>query len=298
MQDKSNLITRRTAIVSVLVAALSQPIFSIGEPVENLSADWNNIEKKAGGRLGCALLDTATGKRAGHRVNERFPMCSTFKTVATALVLQRVEKGLERLDRKVDFSSKDLVAYSPITGQHAGGEGMTVAELCQAAMTRSDNTAANLILKSFGGPPALNQFLRSIGDSVTRLDRTETALNEALPGDPRDTTTPTAMLENLQRLVLGNVLNSTSRATLSNWMMENETGATRLRAGLPKDWKVGDKTGSGDNGTTNDIAVIWLPRRAPVLVTAYLTGSPLSPEARDAILAEIGRSVAGAIESA
>lgn len=225
-------------------------------------------------------------------------MCSTSKVASTALVLQRADKGIERLDRKIIFSRKDVVSYSPITEKHVGPEGMTVAEVCQAAMTWSDNTAANLLLSSFGGPKALTAFLRSIGDPVTRLDRTEPALNEARPGDPWDTTTPAAMLDDLHSFVFGNVLSATSRSMLSNWLVENKTGATSLRAGMPGDWKVGDKTGSGGYGSTNDIAVIWAPRRAPVLVTAYLSECPLPSEERYAILADIGRAVASTIKSA
>jgi len=224
-------------------------------------------------------------------------MCSTFKVAATALVLQRVDQGIEHLDRRIVFSRKDLLSYAPITEKHVGPPGMTVAELCRAAMTWSDNTAANLLLSSFGGPRALTAFFRSIGDPVTRLDRTEPTLNEARPGDPRDTTSPAAMLQDLHRLVFGDILSAKSRTMLSNWLVENKTGTASLRAGMPGDWKIGDKTGSGKNGTTNDIAVIWLPRRAPVLVTVYLTECPLPSPQRYAILADVGRAVAGAIQS-
>lgn len=298
MESKSNLITRRTAIASMFLAALSSPSFLMGKQTEHLSFDLRDIQKKSGGRLGCAVLDTSTGRRAGIRLNERFPMCSTSKVASTALVLQRVDKGTERLDRRIVFSRKDLVTYSPITEKHVRPEGMTVAEVCQAAMTVSDNTAANLLLSSFGGPTALTEFLRSIGDPVTRLDRTEPTLNEARPGDPRDTTTPAAMLEDLHRLVFGNVLSATSRSMLANWMVANTTGATSLRAGMPGDWKIGDKTGSGGYGSTNDIAVIWAPRRAPVLVTAYLTECSLPSAERYAILADIGRAVASTVKFA
>lgn len=225
-------------------------------------------------------------------------MCSTFKVAAASLVLKRVEMGQERLDRRIVFSPEQLVTYSPVTEKRTGGDGMTLAELCEAALTQSDNTAANLLLQSFGGPPGLNTFLRSTGDSITRLDRIETSLNEAKPGDPRDTTTPEAMLGTLQRLVLGNVLAAPSRATLIRWMVANKTGDTRLRAGMSHAWKIGDKTGSGDNGTTNDIAVLWPSNRAPILVTVYLTGSTLQSEERNAILADVGRLVAAMIRPA
>lgn len=301
MDSKSNLITRRSAIVSVFLAALSSSTFLLGEQAENLSSDLNSIQKKSGGRLGCAVLDTSTGKRAGIRLNERFPMCSTSKVASVALVLHRVDQGTERLDRRIVFSSKEILSYAPITKQHVGPPGMTIDELCQAALTVSDNTAANLLLSSFGGPAALTTFLRSIGDPETRLDRTEPALNEATPGDPRDTTTPAAMLEDLHRFVVGNVLSASSRSMLANWMIANTTGGASLRAGMPADsetdWKIGDKTGSGGYGSTNDIAVIWPPRRAPILVTAYLTECSLPPEQRYAILADVGRAVASTIKT-
>ena len=297
MKSKSNLMTRRAAIASVFLAALSSPVFLVGESTEDLFPDLRDIQKKSGGRLGCAVLDTSTGRRAGIRLNERFPMCSTFKVASTAFVLHRVDQGIERLDRRIVFSRKDLLSYAPISEKHVGPPGMTVAEICQAAMTWSDNTAANLLLDSFGGPKALTAFLRSIGDPVTRLDRTEPALNEATPGDPRDSTTPAAMLEDLHRFVLGNTLGVSSRSMLANWMVANTTGGTSLRAGMPGDWKIGDKTGSGGYGSTNDMAVIWTPHRAPVLVTAYLTECSLPSKQRYAILADVGRAVAGTVKS-
>jgi beta-lactamase class A len=173
---------------------------------------------------------------------------------------------------------------------------MTIAELCEAAITLSDNTAANLLLASFGGPPALTAFLRSTGDGITRLDRIEPTLNEAIPGDPRDTTSPIAMLENLNRFLLGNTLNPVSRRRLTNWMVACQTGKTKLRSGVPRDWKEGDKTGSGENGTSNDIAIFWPPHRAPILVTAYLTGSKLSDSEQNAIIADVGRALADSLQ--
>ena len=290
LMNKTPQITRRTVAASLLLATLSPGSFLLGEQPQTTADILAAIEKKSGGRLGYAMLDTATGKSVSHRATERFPMCSTFKFLAAALILQRVEKGMEHLDRKIVFSTSDLVTYSPITEKRTGPNGMTIAELCLAAITMSDNTAANLLLASFGGPSALTQFLRSIGDPVTRLDRNETTLNEAKPGDPRDTTTPSAMLNNMHNLLLGDILSSASRDQLTQWLLKNTTGEARLQAGIPTDWKEGDKTGSGDNGTTNDIAILWPPNHAPILVAAYLTESPLSADGRNAILAEVGRA--------
>jgi beta-lactamase class A len=219
-------------------------------------------------------------------------MCSTFKWLAAAFVLARVDRGEERRDRRVIFSKADLVPYSPVTGERTGPPGMTLEELCHAAVTVSDNTAANLLLASFGGPSGLTEYARSLGDEVTRLDRTEVELNEATPGDPRDTTTPAAMTRNVRRLVLGDALSAASRAKLTDWLVGNTTGDSRLRAGFPKGWRIGDKTGSGNHGVTNDVAIAWPPERQPIIVSAYYAESPANGDARNAVLAEVARIVA------
>jgi beta-lactamase class A len=171
---------------------------------------------------------------------------------------------------------------------------MTLGEICAAAVDYSDNTAANLILTNIGGPGGFTQFARSIGDPVTRLDRIETALNESLPNDPRDTTTPSAMVANLNSLLLGSALSPASRDQLTQWLLANTTGGTRLRAGVPATWRVGDKTGTGDQGSTNDIGILWPPNAKPILVCAYLTGTKASADERNATIAAIGRAVAAA----
>lgn len=259
---------------------------------DTLAAELTRIELESGGRLGVAVLDTGSGARVDHRGDERFPMCSTFKLLGAAAVLKRVDGGKDKLDRRIVFSAKDIVVNSPITEKHIGGDGMTLAEICEAAMTVSDNTAGNLILASLGGPKGITDFARSIGDPMTRLDRIEPELNEALPSDPRDTTTPLAMLGNLQKLVLGNALSAKSKDQLTKWLLGNKTGDTRLRAGLPAGWRTGDKTGSGERGTTNDIGVLWPPNGTPIVVTIYLTGTQASTEKRNATLAAVGRAIA------
>ncbi|MEM5344381.1 class A beta-lactamase [Paraburkholderia azotifigens] len=247
------------------------------------------IEAQVGGRLGVAILDTASGKQHGWRMNERFPMCSTFKVLLASAVLTRKDQGKEELGRKVVYAKDVVVANSPVSGPRAGGDGMTVSELCEAAITRSDNTAANLLLESIGGPAALTAFVRGMGDKVTRLDRNEPTLNEALDGDPRDTTTPAAMLADLRALLLGEHLSAASREQLTAWLVANKTGDARLRAGLPKDARVGDKTGTGERGTSNDIAIVWPAGRPPILVTVYLTGATRASAAqRDAAIAKVG----------
>jgi beta-lactamase class A len=290
------MISRRTLLTASLLtgAALST--------TRGFAAGWDAalqnaisaLERRHGGRLGVAILNTNGGKVVSYRGDERFPLCSTFKCLAAAFVLARVDRKEESLSRKVIYKKEDLVAYSPTTEKHVG-TGLTMAEICEAAITLSDNTAANLMLDSFGGPAGLTKYMRSLGDNVTRLDRRETELNEATPGDPRDTTTPVAMLEALRKTVLDTALSDASRAQLTAWLVANKTGDKRLRAGLPQDWKVGDKTGSGDNNSTNDVAILWPPGRAPVIVTVYYTGAKATDDERNTILADVGRFAAAVV---
>jgi len=263
----------------------------------DLQREFAAIEQASGGRLGVAVLDTRTGARGAHRANERFPMCSTFKLLAAAAVLKRVDKGQETLDRRIAFDAADLVVNSPVTGKRVAEGSLTLAEICEAAMVVSDNTAGNLLLANLGGPAGVTAFARSLGDQTTRLDRIEPELNEALPDDPRDTTSPAAMLGNIRSLVLGDALSLSSRGQLKDWLTGNKTGGTRLRARLPRDWRVGDKTGAGERGTTNDVGVLWPPDRAPVIVAVYFTGSPASSEQRNATIAAVGNAVANAVAS-
>lgn len=268
-----------------------RPALAAASFPENLADRFAQIEATSGGRLGIGLLDTGSGTQAAHRGAERFPMCSTFKVLAAGAVLARIDRGEDSLDRRLRYAASEVVPYSPMSGPRADGEGMTLAELCEAAVTLSDNTAANLLLGTMGGPAGLTAQIRAFGDATTRLDRTEPDLNEAVPGDPRDTTTPLAMAETLRRLVLTDALSPSSRALLTAWLVGCRTGDARLRAGLPKEWRIGDKTGSGENDTANDIAVIWPPRRAPLVLTVYLTGAKTSPEARSATIASVARAV-------
>lgn len=289
MQRRHFGVLLATALPTLALAQKSQKNLSLG------SADalqrLRSIEADSGGRLGVHILDTGTGASVGHRADERFPMCSTFKVLAAARVLHRVDAGLEQLERRIPYGRDVLVAHSPVTERHVGA-GLTLAQLCEATITTSDNAAANLILQSYGGPAALTAYLRTLGDVHTRLDRTEPGLNEATPGDPRDTTTPAAMVASLERLLLGPALSTASRERLTQWMVANTTGDTRLRAGLPAGWRVGDKTGAGALGTNNDVAIFWPPGRAPWLVAAYLTQTRLTKARSDAVLADVARLAA------
>jgi beta-lactamase class A len=252
------------------------------------------IEAREGGRLGVTVVDTGAGGRLEHRPDERFPMCSTFKLLAAAAALKRVDEGVERLDRRIAYGPSDLLDYAPVAKAHVADGGMTLAEVCAAAIDWSDNTAANLILEVIGGPAGFTQFVRSLGDSQTRLDRNEPGLNEATPGDERDTTTPRAMAQSMSQALLGDALSETSRRQLEGWLIDDKVGDKRLRAGLPSSWRIGDKTGTGDHGTANTIAIIRPPDRAPIIAAVYYTESSAPIDARNAIHREIGGLLAEA----
>jgi beta-lactamase class A len=250
------------------------------------------IEAREGGRLGVFVRDTGGGATIEHRADKRFPMCSTFKLLTAAAALKRVDDGAERLDRTIAYGPNDLLEYAPITKAHVAEGGMTLADLCAAAIDWSDNTAANLVLQSIGGPPGFTQFARSLGDKVTRLDRNEPTLNEATPGDERDTTSPRAMAADMQKVLLGDALSDQSRRQLEAWLIDDKVGDKRVRAGLPHSWRIGDKTGSGDHGTANTIAIIRPPDQAPILAAVYYTESSAPMDARNAIHKEIGSLIA------
>ncbi len=250
------------------------------------------IETRIGGRLGVAALDTGSGRRLEHRANERFPMCSTFKVLAAAAVLHRVDEEKAQLSDIVPYTGGDLLEYAPIAEKHVAEGGMTLAALCAAAIEYSDNTAANVLLKTIGGPAGLTRFVRSLGDEKTRLDRIEPDLNSALPGDERDTTTPRAMADTLRTLLLGETLSAASRQQLESRLVANTTGGNMIRAGVPNDWKVGDKTGRGSNAATNDVAILRPPGKPPILLAIYSVESTAPrKEVQDAI-AEVARIVA------
>ncbi len=282
------MFTRRHLIATTALLPFSR-IATAGDNPEGLIAA---IEKRAGGRLGVAALDTQTGRRIAWRAGERFAMCSTFKLLAVAAVLKRVDEGKEQLDRWVPYGKADLGKfYAPVTKAHAADGGMHLQDLAAAAIEWSDNTAANLLLASLGGPAAYTRYARSLGDTVTRLDRIEPDLNTGIPGDPRDTTSPSAMMGDLQLLTLDNALSAPSRARLTGWLADCKTASARIPAGLPKGWRSGNKTGTGDNNTTNDVAIIWPPGRKPILLSVYFTGSKAPAAACEAAIADVARIV-------
>ncbi|AOJ78599.1 PEN family class A beta-lactamase, Bcc-type [Burkholderia ubonensis] len=285
-QRRTLLLAAATAPLVVTVGACAAP--SAAAPDIASAATFAALERAAGGRLGVYALDTATGRRVQHRADERFPFCSTFKAMLGAAVLARSVEHPGLLQQRVTYAQADLVNSSPVSGRHVD-TGMTVAQLCEATAQYSDNAAANLLMKLLGGPAAVTAFARSIGDDTFRLDRWETELNTALPGDARDTTTPAAMAASLRALALGDALPAPQRAQYVQWLRGNKTGDKRIRAGVPTGWQVGDKTGTGDYGTINDIGVLWPPARGPIVLTVYYTQARADAKGRDDVIAAAAR---------
>lgn len=250
-------------------------------------------------RLGVCLLDTATGEMCGTRLAERFAMCSTFKLAMVAACLREVDKGTLDLNQVLAYGEADMLPWAPVTRQHLASGGLSISELAKAAQQQSDGVAANLLVRHLGGPAAVTTRFREMGDTVSRLDRYEPELGMVLSADERDTTSPLAMAQLLQRITTGDLLQPASRALLLDWMRQTRTGARRLRAGLPETWQTGNKTGTGrDQGTTNkcnDIAITFPPGRSPIVITAYYDSGEYTEqiEARhEAVLAAVGKIAA------
>ncbi|MBH9578230.1 class A beta-lactamase [Inhella proteolytica] len=281
-----------------LAAALPLPALALSSP--ELSQALAALEARAGGRLGVAVLDSGSGAQAGHRANERFGLCSTFKLLLAGAVLQRIDAGRWPAERAIRFGKADLVSHAPVVRAHLAQGRLSAVELAEATQTTSDNAAANLLLRElFGGPSGLTDWLRERGDTVTRLDRWEPEMSRLPPGELRDTSTPAAIAASAARLLTGDWLQAASRTRLIAWMEATQTGTYRLRAGLPKGWRAGDKTGTGLHPSmqdlTNDVAIVWPgPDRAPWLIAAYYEGPRRSRDiqaADEAVLAEVGRLV-------
>jgi beta-lactamase class A len=244
--------------------------------------------------MGVHILDSQSGRRISYDDGARFAMASTCKVPLAASILWQVDHGAFPLTHLLPISPEQLLPNSPVIAQElaAGHQGMSVRDLCAAAVTYSDNTAANVLFAGMGGPAPLTAFVRSIGDEVTRFDRNEPELNSNTPGDERDTTTPHAMAETMLRIFTQDVLSVGSRAMLIDWMTLSRNGADRIRAGIPRSWHSADKPGTGANGAYNDIALVWPPDRRPILIAAYMSESKRTPKELSAAHAQIGALVA------
>jgi len=263
------------------------------QAVPPLEAALAKVEARLQGRLGVFAVRGDT--RVGHRAEERFAYCSTFKWVLGAAVLKAVDEGRLELGQRVDYATQDLLNGSPVTSAHAKEGHLALGELCAATITVSDNTAANLLEPLVGGPPGLQAFVRGLGDPVTRFDRREPALNSNLPGDPRDTTTPAAMTCLLRTVMATACLSPGSRARLLAWMEATTTGRGRIRAGVPQGWAVGDKTGTSGNGEVNDVAVIFPPEGPPIYLCVFTDSHTTDDATHEAAIAEVTRLVLEAL---
>ncbi|WP_219856653.1 class A beta-lactamase [Pseudomonas capeferrum] len=284
-------------IVTLLIASVIGTTSVFASPVlgEQLGKTAAQIEQRTGGRLGISVTDLASDTHWSYKGDQRFPLASTFKAFACASLLSQADRGKLDLGQRMTYTSRELDSYSPVTRDHADGPGLSLSQLCDAAMSMSDNTAANLVLKAVGGPAGLTAFMRSIGDGTTRVDRYEPELNNVSPGDPRDTTSPIAAAQSLRALLLGNVLSETSRQQFEAWLVDNKVSAPLFRASLPGGWKIADRTGASEYGSRGIIAVIWPTgddtTHGPVVVAVYLTGTRLSLEERNTVLAEVGAAL-------
>lgn len=248
------------------------------------------VEQRIGGHIGVAVYDTGSQSLWQHDGDSRFPLMSTFKTLACAKLLADAEQGRSSLNSTVVIEQKDLVTYSPVTEKHLN-QPFSLQQACSTTLATSDNTAANIVLEGIGGPAAFTKFMRSVGDEVTRLDRIEPFLNEAAKGDPRDTTTPVAMVKSLDRLLYGDALSVSSKQQLTQWMKNNRVSDSLLRSVLPAGWQIADKSGAGGHGSRAIVGSVWRENRAPILVSIYITQSEAPFKQRNQAIAEIGDAI-------
>ena len=282
------LTTTLLAIVLLVLPILGHAAITSSEQ------PFAQLEQQYGGRLGVYAIDTQNQKLVAYHADELFPLCSTAKVMVVANILQLSMSDSHLLTKRIRYPEKILEesGYAPITKKYLH-VGMTIKHLSQATLTDSDNAAANLLIQKLGGTKAVTTFAHSIGNDTFRLDRKEPALNSAIPGDPRDTATPQSMAMSLEHLVLGNTLGAKQSELLKTWLIENKTGNNRVRAALPSNWTVGDKTGTGGFGTTNDIAIIWPPNCRPLVLAIYYTQTTEQTKPNEPILVKATRLALG-----
>ncbi|MFJ7565345.1 class A beta-lactamase [Herminiimonas sp. NPDC097707] len=297
----SHSVHRRALLLATIAApfsGVSMSAFARDQRIARsaIQQELARLEASAHGRLGLSALNTANGMRVQYRADERFPVCSTFKAIVAAAILQKGTTDKNLLNKRIRYNRDEVEksGYAPITQTHIA-DGMSIAELCAATLQYSDNAAANFLMQELGGPAAVTAYARTIGDDTFRLDRWEPELNTAIPGDLRDTSTPAAMEKSVQRLTLGDALALPQREQLTAWLKGNTTGGKRMLAGVPKDWIVGDKTGTGSYGTTNDVGVIWPATGAPIVAAIYFTQHEKEARPRDDVIASATRIVVAAL---
>jgi beta-lactamase class A len=296
MTESLNHVRRHLLLASGAAMLCPAPLL-FAAPATSIAAAHTHLaalEQAAGGRLGVAAWRHGSEQRVAYRADERFPLASTFKAMLAAAVLARSVSQPGLLDQHVRYEKKELVTYSPITEKHLT-DGMSVADLCAATLQYSDNSAANFLMTLLGGPQAVTAFARSIGNTVFQLERWETELNSAIPGDVRDTASPASMAHSLQQLLLGNSLPAPQRQQLDAWMRGNTTGDKRIRAGVPAGWQVADKTGSGAYGSVNDIGVAYPPSGAPLVIAVYYTREQKNADTNQDIITAATRIVTAAL---
>ena len=287
---------RILAVSFVFICALT----GCGQPANDEDHDFSalleQLEQELGGTIGVFAMDTTTGDELVYRADERFAMASTFKPLLVAAVLAEVDAGTLSLEDRYGIDNVEMQSYAPVVGKLAANETISLADLCAAAITLSDNMATNMLLDVIGGPDELTQFLRRSGDDVTRLDRYEGALNSNIRDDERDTSTARAMSHSVYRLLNSDILSAASKRRITEWLIASETGYSRLRAGLPPGWTVGDKTGMGANGAANNFAIAWPPGRKPVVMTVFMSWSDADVETLNAAHAKIAAQIARSFE--
>ncbi|MFD0257173.1 class A beta-lactamase [Kitasatospora indigofera] len=296
--SRRGVVTGAAATALTVALPTAGPAFAQGPDDRGTTGRLRALEQAHSARLGVFALDTVTGRTVLHRADELFPMCSTFKTIAVAAVLRDLDRDGEFLAHRIRYTEQDVAAsgHAPVTGLPGNlAGGMTVAGLCAAAVDHSDNAAANLLLRELGGPGAVTRFCRSVGDDVTRLDRWEPDLNSAEPGRVTDTSSPRALGRTYARLTLGGALRPRDAKRLTGWLLGNTTGADRLRAGLPEDWTVADKTGTGAYGTTNDVGIARPPGRGPVVIAVLSTKDGSTAPADEPLVAATAAVLAAAL---
>ncbi|MBR9856738.1 MAG: class A beta-lactamase [Gammaproteobacteria bacterium] len=282
------MITLRRIASFLALIFISLPSAAI--TANELNVKMSDIEKELNMTIGVAILDTSNGSSWSYKGNKRFPLMSTFKTLSCAKLLSDYDKGKVNLNKLARVNEEDIITYSPIIENYIGAD-ISLFNACKATLETSDNTAANIILENIGGPEALTEFMRQLGDSVTRLDRIEPNLNEAKPGDIRDTTTPNAINDSLNKLLLGTVLSESSKLQLLEWMQANKVADVLLRAVLPNGWQIADRSGAGGFGSRGITAAVWSDQRSPLIISIYITQTDASFDKRNEVIREIGKEI-------